>query len=435
MALLDWLSAWQDWGDHTALVGPQKRLSFRQLSEHILDRSRALRAEFPLADTFGIWTSDPLEFVVDFFACLCNGSTVVMYTGQKEAEWLNRLQMVRVDQVVRGPSVPHNPGSSLDPQKGGGWVLFSSGTSGAPKAMVHAWERHQSLYRLKKPSALVMLATLQLDHIGGLNTLFQALTGGNTLVFSEKPHVGSWVEAIQQNRVNILPTTPSMLQLLRLAGAWNQATLPSLKLVTYGTEPMPAALLNDLHRLYPGISYRQTFGTSETGIAKTKPSALDPLAFHLEIPQGEFQIRSGELWIRSRTQSQGYLERESGSFEYGWFGTGDLVHQLEDGSIKILGRRTRTINVGGEKVQPEEIESLLMEFPEVRDCRIYGEAFGLLGQRVVAEVVLQNPEGKSSFNSMDFRKRLRAHLEAFKIPSKWVAVEAIPIGERLKRGN
>ena len=143
-------------------------------------------------------------------------------------------------------------------------------------------------------------------------------------------------------------------------------------MITYGTEPMPDSLLLKLKTAFPRVKFLQTFGTSETGISQTTSRSSDSTFLKIDDPNTEIKIVKGELWIRSKTQVMGYLNSSMERFtEDGWFKTGDLVEEASDGYIKIVGRSKELINVGGEKVLPSEVESVLFQIPNLVDCIVY----------------------------------------------------------------
>ena len=274
----------------------------------------------------------------------------------------------------------------LQAQGAAGLVLFSSGTSGQAKAMVHDLRRLLSPYEARHPSRLPVLALLGFDHIGGLNTLFGCLASGAPLVVPPSRAPADVAAAIARHRVAVLPASPTFLNLLLAAGV--SADLSSLRVITYGTEPMPESLLARLRAAFPRVRFIQTFGTSETGIIRTSSPDPDSTFVRFDDPDLEWKVVDEELWLRSRTQIVGYLDAGHERFTAdGWFRTGDKVEQGPDGTIRILGRLGEMINVGGEKLMPAEVESVVLGVPGVTDCRIRGEAHPLTGQTVVADVV------------------------------------------------
>ena len=103
----------------------------------------------------------------------------------------------------------------------------------------------------------------------------------------------------------------------------------------------------------------------------------------------EYKIVDDELWLKSKTQVMGYLNSSMNSFtDDGWFKTGDLVEKTDDGYIKIIGRNKEVINVGGEKVLPNEVESVILSMDMVDDVMVYGESNIITGQTVVCDAVI-----------------------------------------------
>ena len=251
-------------------------------------------------------------------------------------------------------------------------VLFSSGSTGRPKAMVHDLNALLASYLNKKPKFMHILLFLLFDHIGGLNTLFNALSMGACGVgLSERKNIERLAQSIEKYHIALLPASPSFLNLFLLSEVGEKYNLSSLKVITYGTEKMPEALLSRLKNAFPRVKFHQTFGTSEVGIIQTKSYGS-----YIKLEGVEYKIVGNELFLKTKTQSLGYLNADNAAFgEDGFFATGDLVEcvQREDGEyLKILGRSKEWINVGGEKLLPFEVEGVLLELEGVRDCLVYG---------------------------------------------------------------
>ncbi|MCX6888744.1 MAG: fatty acid--CoA ligase family protein, partial [Verrucomicrobia bacterium] len=260
------------------------------------------------------------------------------------------------------------------------------GTSGQPKAMVQDLSALLATYAERHPNGLPVLALLGFDHIGGLNTLFGALAAGAPVVVPASLAPADVATAISNHRVAVLPASPTFLNLLLAADV--TADLSSLRVITYGTEPMPESLLARLKATFPQVRFIQTFGTSETGITHTVSPEPGSTFLRFEDPQLEWKVVDDELWLRSRTQVAGYLNASNERFTAdGWFRTGDKVEHGPNGTLRILGRLGETINVGGEKLMPSEVESVVLAVPGVADCRVRGEAHPLTGQTVAVDVV------------------------------------------------
>jgi acyl-coenzyme A synthetase/AMP-(fatty) acid ligase len=310
-----------------------------------------------------------------------------------------------------------------------GLVLFSSGTSGAPKAMVQDFHRLLKTYESRHESDLAMLALLGFDHIGGLNTLFNTLAGGSLLAVPVSRSPADVAATIARHRVAILPASPTFLNLLLAAGHIGE--LSSLRVITYGTEPMPESLLVRLKAAFPRVRFIQTFGTSETGITRTESPEAGSTFLRFEDPNLEWKVVDDELWLRSRTQIAGYLNASNERFTSdGWFRTGDKVEQGPNGTLRVLGRMGEMINVGGEKLMPAEVESVVLGIPGVTDCRVRGEPHPLTGQTVVVDVVSSTTDQEALRAAI--RTACRERLARHKIPTRVTFVPAVS-GERMKK--
>jgi acyl-CoA synthetase (AMP-forming)/AMP-acid ligase II len=120
--------------------------------------------------------------------------------------------------------------------------------------------------------------------------------------------------------------------------------------------------------------------------------------------------------------------------EDGWFKTGDSVEESSDGYLTIVGRREDMINVGGEKVTPSEVESILMEISEVADCLVYGEHNAITGQNVAAQII---PRAKTDLPALKRRikKHCRKSLSPYKVPARIIFPEAALFGNRFKKSR
>ena len=319
--------------------------------------------------------------------------------------------------------------TQLSDQGSAGLVLFSSGTSGAPKAMVQDFSKLLASYESRHESDLVMLALLGFDHIGGLNTLFNSLAAGSLLVIPASRSPADVASAVARHRVAVLPASPTFLNLLLAAGV--TAELASLRVITYGTEPMPESLLLRLKAAFPRVRFIQTFGTSETGITRTSSPEAGSTFLRFDDPDLEWKVIDDELWLRSRTQIAGYLNASNERFTAdGWFRTGDKVEQGPGGTLRILGRLGEMINVGGEKLMPAEVESVVLSVQGVTDCRVRGEPHPLTGQTVAVDVVTLLPDHETLRSAI--RGACRERLARHKIPTRVTFVASVS-GARMKK--
>lgn len=301
-----------------------------------------------------------------------------------------------------------------------GLVFFSSGSTGKPKAILHNLERVASKF-LKPRSPVVAIPFLMFDHFGGFNTILAITSSLGTVVSVAERSVARVCGAIQKHKVTLLPTTPSFLNLLMAAKATESFDLSSLQRITYGTEIMPQTTLDRMSRTLPGAVFQQTYGLSEVGVLGSK--SRDDGSLWMRIGGDGFQIKVVDdiLWIKSDYSMVGYLNAPSNFDADGWFNTQDKV-EVDGEYFRILGRVTDLINVGGQKVYPAEIEEAIMGIPNIVDVAVFGESNPLLGQIIVARVVLSEPESVASIK-LRVRQACKACLAGYKVPTKVVIAE------------
>lgn len=318
----------------------------------------------------------------------------------------------------------------LKAEKHPGLVLFSSGSTGKSKAALHDFLPLLEKFKVER-KCMRMITFLLFDHIGGINTLLYVMSNTGCIVTLDSRKPEDVCASIEKYKAEVLPTSPSFLNLLLLSEAYKNYDLSSLKMVTYGTEAMPESTLKHFHDILPAVRLLQTYGLSEIGIMRSKSKSSDSL--WVKIGGEDFQTRvvDGLLEIKAKSAMLGYLNAPTPFTEDGWFKTGDEV--LVDGEyFRILGRRSEMINVGGQKVFPAEVESVIQEMPDVEDVAVTGEINPMLGNIVKARVKLSSGESIT-----DFKKRLRTFckgkLESFKIPQKVELIDHMLTGDRFKK--
>ena len=298
-----------------------------------------------------------------------------------------------------------------------GLVLFSSGSTGEPKGMLHDLGRVAEKFRSPR-SPVVAIPFLMMDHFGGINTLLAITSSLGTVVTVADRSVASICAAIARHRVQLLPATPSFLTLLMASDAHREHDLSSLTRITYGTEVMPQTTLDRVRAAFPGVVLQQTYGLSEVGVLRSQ--SRDDGSLWMRIGGDGFRTRvaDGVLWIKSDFAMLGYLNAPSEFDADGWFNTHDQV-EVDGEWFRVLGRVTDLINVGGQKVYPAEVEGVVLDVDNVHDVAVHGEQHALLGQVVVATIVLDRPEPVESVKKR-VRKACAAQLANYKVPVKVV---------------
>jgi acyl-CoA synthetase (AMP-forming)/AMP-acid ligase II len=194
---------------------------------------------------------------------------------------------------------------------------------------------------------------------------------------------------------------------------------------------MPARTLERIREILPHVELSQTYGMSELGILRSKSRSSDSLWVKVGGDGYETKVQDDVLWVRARSSMLGYLNAPSPFDAEGWFNTGDVV-EVDGEYIRILGRQSEIINVGGAKVYPAEVESVLLQMPNVRDAVVVGERNAITGQIVVAQVNLFAPEDISVLRRR-MRDFCRDRLESHKIPAKVVIATQDQYSDRYKK--
>ncbi len=429
--------------DADALVWQDTSFSYRWLWSAVDESVAAL-------DELGIQPGDVVSLEADFspksvamlLALVCKDTIIVPLTESvnhkkprfreiAEVKWILKItDSDGWDAENTGVEATHDLLCSVGNQGSPGLILFSSGSTGESKAAIHNLAPMLEKFRVQRHTRRA-ITFLLFDHIGGFNTLMYNLSNGGCTVTVNDRSADAVCQAIQNHKVELLPTSPTFINLLLVSEAYKNYDLSTLELVTYGTEPMPESTLKRFNELFPEITLQQTYGLSEVGIMRSKSKASDSLWVKLGGEGFETRVVDGKLEIKAKSAMLGYLNAPSPFTEDGWFITGDVV-EVDGEYFRILGRESEIINVGGEKVYPAEVEGVLESMPEVEAAIVRSEKHPITGQIVTAVVNLA--EGQTTD---DFRKKMRGFckdkLERFKIPQKVEFVDRSLHGDRFKK--
>ncbi|PYV77694.1 MAG: AMP-dependent synthetase [Acidobacteria bacterium] len=311
-----------------------------------------------------------------------------------------------------------------------GLILFTSGSTGKPKGVVHDFGR--LLTKFQKPrQAMRTLNFLLFDHWGGLNTLLHCLSSNSSVVLPETRTPDAICQLLERHEVELLPASPTFLNLLLLSKAYEGRDLRALRLITYGSEPMPNSTLAALRVALPKVELRQTYGLIELGVLRSKSLSSDSLWVKLGGEGYNLRVVDGILQIKADSAMLGYLNGPSPFTEDGYFITGDRV-EINGDYMRFLGRDSELINVGGQKVFPVEVEAVLLECELVGEAVVYGQPNPITGKIVCADIQL-----RGSADEAEARRTIKRfcaqHLEPFKVPVKIQFVSGGLASDRLKR--
>jgi len=422
------LDRFQENADHDAIVWKDEAVTYAWLADRVSYWQRFLTKHSVAPGMIVALEADFSPNAVALFLAVVEAGCVLVpltsAVASKRDEFLETAEVeisITIDSSD-GASIQrlertarHGIYSRLRNQEHPGLVIFSSGSTGRCKAAVH--DVVPLLEKFTTPRhALRTISFLLYDHIGGINTMLYTLSNGGCLVTVQDRSPDAVLAAVEKHGVELLPTSPTFINLTLIGEAWKRHDLSSLKTVSYGTEPMPESTLRRFNELFPEIKLLQTYGLSEVGILRSKSKSSDSLWVKLGGDGFETRIVDGMLQIKARSAMLGYLNHESPFTEDGWYLTGDRV-EVDGEWMRILGRESEIINVGGEKVYPAEVESVIQELDEIADASVFGAANPITGQMVCARIQTAGHHDGKQIRKL-IKSHCRSRLQPYKIPSK-----------------
>ena len=429
-----------------AIIYNGKKYSYNELYKKIKEIESFIKDKIKSGEVVAILADYSFVSIALFFALYENKNIIAPITSISQKEIDGKVKESFSTKIINledeklvitniKSEASHKIINDLQTSKCAGLILFSSGSTGAPKAMIHNLDTLVDSYGDKKQKQINMLVFLMFDHIGGINTMLNILSMNATMIIPQNRNADDICKLIEEYKIAVLPSSPTFLNLILINRSYEKYDLSSLRMITYGTETMPEGLLGRLKAVFSKVKFLQTFGTSEIGIAATSSKSSSSTFMKIDDENLEYKIVDNELWLRSKTQILGYLNRSMESFTNdGWFKTGDLVELDNEGFIKIIGRNKEIINVGGQKVLPSEVESVLLGMDEIEDCLVYGEQNAITGQSISCDVVLKSGVEADGFKIL-VRKFCKDKLDNFKIPTRVNVVQKTEFTERFKKSR
>ncbi|WNG36588.1 o-succinylbenzoate--CoA ligase [Archangium violaceum] len=319
-------------------------------------------------------------------------------------------------------------------------ILFTSGTTGRPKGAVLTEGNFRASARCSAANlgphpAPRWLGTLPLFHVGGLAMLTRTAYDGGCLVLRERFEVDDTNRAIDEEGITHASFVATTLE--RVLDARKDRPVPStFRLALIGGGPVPAPLLERAR--VAGILSLQTYGLTEacSQVTTERPDEADGRTAGRPLPGLELRIvgpggeavgpgREGDIEVRGPTVMAGYWNRPEATSEAlrdGWLRTKDLGVLDDRGRLTVLSRRTDLIVRGGENIYPAELEAVLASHPAVQEAAVVGVPDGRWGEVPVAFVATRNgaplPE--------DLGTWCRESLAGFKVPARFLSIEALP---------
>lgn len=303
-------------------------------------------------------------------------------------------------------------------------TIFTSGTTGQPKKVVHSIATlTRSVRTGDKYRNQVWAYAYNPTHMAGLQVFFQAFENMNPLVNVFNLQRSDVYAKIDEYAITHISATPTFYRLLLPV----EKSYTSVQRVTLGGEKSDEHLYESIRKIFPCAKINNVYASTEAGsLFAAKGDCFQiPMAI-----RDKFSVIDDELLIHKSLLGQS----DSFQFDGDYYHSGDLIEWVnqEEGLFRFKSRKNELINVGGYKVNPGEVEDAINAYPGVRQSLVYGKANSILGNVLIAEVQL---EDGAEVADLDIRKALQGQLQDFKIPRKIRFVEAFTLTRtgKLKR--
>jgi fatty-acyl-CoA synthase len=334
-------------------------------------------------------------------------------------------------------------------------IIYTSGTTGRPKGALLShrmlmWNSINTNVAWDIVSSDVTTVHAPLFHTGGLNVLTLPLMHvGGTVVILRKFDPSEALEAIEKHRCTIFFGVPTMFQMMMESPRFDRTSFDSMRFFISGGAPCPVPLIEAYQRR--GVAFTQGFGLTEVGPncfrlgledAVRKAGSIGFPSFHSEarivdekgrdVPRGAV----GELLLKGLHVCSGYWqnsEATSEAFSDGWFYTGDLARQDDEGYYYIVGRAKDMIISGGENIYPAEVESVLHGHPAIASAALIGISDDKWGEMPVAVIIPRTDRAVTPDEIIEF---CSGKLARYKIPRQVYFVSEFPLsasGKVVKR--
>ena len=342
------------------------------------------------------------------------------------------------------------------------WIIYTSGTTGRPKG---AMLSHANLVAAACNSAMGWPSTVAgpllfpwpLCHVAGYGILVTHMRG-RFLVLMRRYDPKVLLEQIEKYQIAETSVAPTMFSQLLRHPDFDEYDVSSIRRIGYGAAPMPAEVLRQGMARFPNAEFATGFGMTElSGNVLYHPSAQHvrglnekpelltsvgkpmPLAMLRIVGEDMQDVATGdigELVVRGPQVTMGYWKNPAateGAFEGGWFHTGDLAKNDEEGNWYIVDRKKDMILTGGENVYSREVEEVIYEHPSVAEAAVIGVPDETWGENVVAVVQLRPGATASAEQIIE---HCRGSLAGYKKPKGVIFVDELPrnaAGKILKR--
>ena len=447
--------------DNIAFIEGDRQLSYQQLIQQVCQLSACLAIRENSCQRVAIALDRGIDAAIAILAVLGAGACYIPLDIKNPANRLNYIINDALPQFIIGkgccPEWLETPALWLDidqtafAQQDTSWppevnaeslaaILYTSGSTGTPKgvALSHRAMRNfadwaSCTFKISHCDRIASLAPFHFDL--SVFDLFSSLSCGAAVHFVpagltlSPSRLTVW---LREQLITVFYTVPSLLSFIALKGSLTTIPLPDLKTVLFAGEVFPTPLLKKLCDLLPAVDFYNLYGPTETNVCCYWQVDRDRLQSDRPIPIGypacgavlQIDTKSGELQVQSVNNLSGYWQQGeliAALSSDNYYHTGDKVSLNERGEYCYHGRLDRMLKCSGYRVEPAEIEAVLLQFPEVTGCAVIGIMDSTSGQRPAAAVVLK-PGAKLEAIFRSVKQKLPAYMQ----PCKFIVLDSLP---------
>ncbi len=374
----------------------------------------------PTVDTYYI-ANNYIDFSINIINAIINNVDIVMYDYRNTA-----MEYASIDETLkRKVNVENNLQSIKDLIEKiytsiSSIGIYSSGTEAKPKLIYQPVQRLlKSVQRDEKYTYSTWGFTYNPAHSAGIQMMLQVLCNQGCIYDLYKQDRTSILNVLQQNSVQYISATPTFYRML----SPYDFKVESIESLTLNGEKSTQDLIDNVKTIFPNAKIRNIYGSTESGPLMSSDSATFIVPNRLT---DKIKIDENELLISSHLISKSVNAEE-------WYHTGDLVKVVNENplTIEFISRKTRIINVGGQNVNPQEVEEILLQHKNIKDVRVFGRSHKIIGNIISAEIQLLDKDINTSEKEiLDFCK---SKLATYKIPKIVKFVENIEVGRTGKK--
>ena len=438
-------------GEKAALVWDDGALTWSELDRRVSGFARhlAMQSVGP-GDRVAILIPNRWSFVVAFLGALKVGATAAPLSPELKSEELRDLLAdLRPKCIIDDVEIEDGSWNTPTHASAPAVIVYTSGSTGRPKGAVFSHEAVLFGTRLWGEVVMnlsdgdVVLGSLPFSHNYGMYAgLLAPLLFGGTAVLLEHFTPEAVFTAIQRHRVTIFPGVATMFRRLLASPLFSRSDLSSLRVATSGAAPCSSALCGEWHE---NTGVRILCGYGATEVPRTisytvqdvdeLPGAAGRLMPGVEIKAVDEEGRPltdgevGELWIKSPSAMEGYLDRPDETREVlsdGWYRSGDLGAVLPGGFVRLVGRKRERILRGGYSVFPQEVEAVVISHPAVAEAAVAGVLDADLGEEIAAFITLKTSAHATAEEIIAYCKERLADRKSTRLNSSHIQKSRMP---------